>query len=79
MVMVQTTVSAMAKAGTPYVGVLYVGLMLTKDGPHVLEYNCRFGDPETQAVMQILEGDLSRRALALTVTSQVSAAGTGTK
>jgi phosphoribosylamine-glycine ligase len=48
----------MAAEGNPYHGVLYVGLMLTADGPRVLEYNCRFGDPETQALVELIQGDL---------------------
>ena len=52
------TVQAMAQEGRPFRGVLYFGLMLTKDGPKVLEYNARFGDPETQAVLMLLENDL---------------------
>ncbi len=53
-------------AGTPYVGVLYAGLMLTADGPRLIEYNCRFGDPEAQAVLPLLESDLAELALACT-------------
>ena len=48
-------VKGMREEGMPFRGLLYAGLMLTKDGPMVLEYNCRFGDPETQAVMQVIK------------------------
>jgi len=54
----QPVLSGMAAAGTPYVGVIYAGIMVTADGPRVLEFNCRFGDPETQVVLPLLETDL---------------------
>ena len=52
------TIDAMAKEGRPFQGVLYFGLMLTEQGPRVIEYNARFGDPETQAVLSRLDSDL---------------------
>ena len=52
------TIRAMEAEGRPFTGCLYFGLMLTKDGPKVIEYNCRFGDPETQVVLPLLESDL---------------------
>jgi phosphoribosylamine--glycine ligase len=54
----QPVVDELARRGTPFHGVLYAGLMLTEDGPKVLEYNVRFGDPETQAVLPRLRSDL---------------------
>jgi phosphoribosylamine--glycine ligase len=51
------TISKMAAEGRRYQGLLYCGLIITKDGPKVLEYNCRFGDPETQAVLPRFQGD----------------------
>ncbi|MBN1219878.1 MAG: phosphoribosylamine--glycine ligase [Anaerolineae bacterium] len=54
----QPTLDGMAERGCPYMGVLYAGLMITEDGPKVLEFNCRYGDPETQAVLPLLETDL---------------------
>ncbi len=53
----------MARDGTPYHGVLYAGLMLTADGPMVLEFNARFGDPEAQVLLPMLDGDLSAALL----------------
>uniref|UniRef100_G3PMH8 Trifunctional purine biosynthetic protein adenosine-3 n=1 Tax=Gasterosteus aculeatus aculeatus TaxID=481459 RepID=G3PMH8_GASAC len=54
----QKTVDGMREEGTPYVGVLYAGLMLTKQGLKVLEFNCRFGDPECQVLLPLLKSDL---------------------
>jgi len=62
---VEPTVRAMAAAGTPYSGVLYAGLMLTADGPKLIEYNARFGDPECQVLMMRLEDDLLELLLAV--------------
>ncbi len=56
---VAPTVAALAAAGTPYCGVLFAGLMLTDDGPKLIEYNCRFGDPECQVLMLRHRGDLA--------------------
>lgn len=61
---VEPTIRGMAAQGTPYVGVLYAGLMLTDAGPKVIEFNCRFGDPETQVVLPMLDGDLAEIMLA---------------
>jgi phosphoribosylamine--glycine ligase len=56
---VEPTARAMADAGTPFRGVLYAGLMLTADGPKLIEYNVRFGDPECEAIMPRIEGDFA--------------------
>lgn len=60
------TIDAMNKEGRTFKGCLYFGLMLTEDGPKVIEYNCRFGDPETQVVLPLLEGDLLQIMMACT-------------
>jgi phosphoribosylamine--glycine ligase len=62
---VEPTVRALAASGTPYSGVLYAGLMLTPDGPSLIEYNARFGDPECQVLMMRLESDLLELMLAV--------------
>jgi phosphoribosylamine--glycine ligase len=55
---VEPTLKGMAAAGAPFSGMLYAGLMLTEDGPRIIEYNCRFGDPETQAIVPRVADDL---------------------
>jgi len=56
---VRPTTRALAAAGTPFSGVLYAGLMLTVEGPKLIEYNVRFGDPECEAIMPLIEGDFA--------------------
>ena len=57
---VQPTVNGLVKDGLPYRGFIYFGLMITAEGPKIIEYNCRFGDPECQAVMPLVGGDLAK-------------------
>lgn len=56
---IKPTINAMRAEGRKFIGCLYFGLMITKTGPKVIEYNCRFGDPETEAVLQLVEGDFA--------------------
>lgn len=58
-------IARMRERGTPFKGLLYAGLMMTKEGPKVVEFNCRFGDPETQAVLPILQGSFVDAVLAI--------------
>lgn len=60
----EPTIKAMAQEGRKYIGCLYAGLMITADGPKVIEFNARFGDPETQVVLPLLDGDLAEIMLA---------------
>ena len=62
---IRPTVAAMKAKGISYAGVLYLGLMFTKDGPKLVEYNCRFGDPETQVLMPRLKSDLLTALIAM--------------
>lgn len=59
------TLDAMREAGRPYRGILYCGLMLTADGPRVLEFNCRFGDPECQLIVPLMDGSLSELCMSI--------------
>lgn len=61
---IHPTINEMTKRGTPFTGVLYAGLMITKNGPELIEYNVRFGDPECQALMMRLDSDLGDLLLA---------------
>ncbi|WP_460035943.1 phosphoribosylamine--glycine ligase [Methylothermus subterraneus] len=63
---VRPTLAGMAAEGSPYTGFLYAGLMLTRAGPKVLEFNCRLGDPETQVILLRLQSDLAELCLAAT-------------
>src|SRR6185312_9203413 len=56
---IRPTARALAIAGTPFSGVLYAGLMLTDEGPKLIEYNVRFGDPECEAIVPLIDGDLA--------------------
>ncbi len=71
---IRPTVAALAEAETPFVGVLFAGLMLTADGPKLIEYNVRFGDPETQAIVPRFSGDLAELLLATATGTLVAAA-----
>jgi phosphoribosylamine--glycine ligase len=62
---VEPTLKGMRSEGAPYHGSLFFGLMLTADGPKVLEYNCRFGDPETQVILPLIDGDVAELFLSV--------------
>ena len=69
---IHPTVQALSRAGAPYKGVLFAGLMITRDGPKLIEYNARFGDPECQVLMMRLESDMVDLMLA-TATGHLAA------
>ncbi|CAB4711567.1 MAG: phosphoribosylamine--glycine ligase [Actinobacteria bacterium] len=73
----QPVLDELARRGTPFIGCLFAGLMLTPDGPRVLEFNARFGDPETQVIVARLEGDLLA-ALAAAAAGDLSGVSIGT-
>jgi phosphoribosylamine--glycine ligase len=62
---IEPTLAALRNNGTPFTGLLYAGLMLTDDGPKVVEFNCRFGDPETETVLPLMESSLLEPVLAI--------------
>jgi phosphoribosylamine--glycine ligase len=68
------TLDALKAAGAPFSGLLYAGLMLTSQGPKVVEFNCRFGDPETEAILPLLESSLLEPLLAVANGSGLSEA-----
>jgi len=70
---VEPTARAMAESGIPFSGVLYAGLMLTADGPKLIEYNVRFGDPECEAIMPRIEGDFAALLFAVATGSEFEA------
>jgi phosphoribosylamine--glycine ligase len=61
--MIEPTVKGLLNEGIPYIGVLFAGIMVTKDGPKLIEYNARFGDPETQVMLARFNGDLAKLLL----------------
>ena len=63
---IEPTISGMKEEGNPYAGILYCGLMITKEGPKVVEYNCRFGDPECQVILPRLKADMLEVIVACT-------------
>ena len=73
---VRPTLAELARRGSPFVGTLFAGLMLTREGPRVIEYNCRFGDPETQSVLPLVDGDLLG-ALAAAATGSIAGVSLG--
>ena len=73
----EPVLAELARRDAPFVGLLYAGLMLTPDGPRVLEFNCRFGDPETQAILPRVEGDFLG-ALAAAAGGNLGAVGLST-
>jgi len=68
----QPTIDGMLARGIPYTGVLYAGIMLTPRGPRTLEFNCRFGDPETQVILPLLQSDLVDILMACVPTGMLS-------
>jgi phosphoribosylamine--glycine ligase len=68
------TLRALREAGTPFTGLLYAGMMLTTDGPRVVEFNCRFGDPETEAILPLMTSNLLEPVRAIAVGDSIAGA-----